>query len=366
MMLKNGCDILNWEIDQTDGETIQLASYTYPAADAPWVDASNPESARFMGFMIEEVNRPANIGRTVTPRISGSGGGILEALRATAQEFTFDVILFACDEVAMEYGMRYLTTALAGGGCDEPCTLCELEYRDSCPPIAGVTPTAAEYDTGRWILKNVGVTKSPEWTDPPVEGMSYYARRARFSLASELPWKFKCAENCVTDAPFETPTPTFGCGADFDSFFCGRTAAKCSVTEPSIVGETGFVIQITAGNKPLKGIEIQIIADENGWVCDPGSAPSGFTPPDPCDLVYIEDLPARHTLYYDTSTEDVYVYTNAGIKQDGTPYLSFGGNGRPPTYPIVRCGQFCVQVEVDECSVTTGASVTIDTVHREL
>lgn len=367
MVVKHDCDILNWQLNQEDGVTIEAASYTTPAAGAPWVDVSEPESARFMGFIIDNVDKPSNVSRSLTQRISGSGGGTIGANRASAQEFVIDVFLFACDSVAMEYGMRYLTSSLVGGGCDLPCTLCEMEYRDSCPEIAGATPTLDEFNTGRWILKNVAVTKAPVWVDPPIQGMNYFVRKARFTIASELPWKFECPQNCVTEATFDIPTPTLGCGADFDTFFCGRTAASCGVVEPSIVGETGVIVEIKAGQlQPLKGIEIQIIPDERGWVCDPDSAPDGFTAPEPCDLIYIEDLPQNYRLYYNTATEEVKVFTNAGVEEDGTPYLTFDGLGGPPTYPVVRCGQFCVRVEVDECSVSTGAYVTIDTVHREL
>jgi hypothetical protein len=366
MDLREDCAILGYEIDETDGVTIVPVTYTTPAGDdAPWIDASHPESARFMGFVIDSVTKPSHIGRAVTTRISGSGGGVLETTRPAAQQFDFEVILFACDSTSMEYGFRYLMTSLAGGGCEDPCTLCEMEYRDTCPTWVAATPTLEEFNVGRWILKNVGVTKAPEWSDPPVTGMGYYARRVKFSLASELPWKFECPEVCVDSATFPTPTVE-ACGASFETFFCVPTYASCAVIEPSIVGETGFIIDIKAGKtKPLSNVLIKIIPDENGWVSNPGSAPSGFVEPDPCDLVYVEDIPKNHTLSYDTSIEKVYMTSNAGVVEDGTPYLSFDGVGGPPTYPIVRCGQFCVKVEVDECSVSTGAKLTIQTVHRE-
>jgi hypothetical protein len=361
----NGCPVLGYELDNT-GTIVQAASITIPAADAPWVDASYPESARFMGFMITEVRKPSHVGRTVTPKISGFGGGILETLRAKAQEFEFEVLLFACDEAAMEYGFRYLTTSLVGGGCDEPCTLCDLEYRDSCHEDLGSgTPTLDEYNRGLWVLQNVGVTAAPEWLDPPMRGAENYFRRAKFSLASELPWKFTCPEICTTDETFDVPTPTLPCGADFDSWFCGESVVLCEMNEPSIVGETGAIIELDAGSKTLSGIEIQIIPDEFGWVADPDSAPPGFVNPAPCDLVFIRDLPAYHTLIYNTLVERVEVRLPTGEVVDGTPYLSFDF-GNPPGFPVVRCGSFAVRVVVDECAVTAGTNVTISTAHREL
>jgi hypothetical protein len=124
-------------------------------------------------------------------------------------------------------------------------------------------------------------------------------------------------------------------------------------------------VELVAGTKTLSGVQIQIIPDENGWVSDPGTAPPGFVNPAPCDLVYVRDLPAYHTLVYDTSIEVVSVTTPTGEVIDGTPYLSFV-NGTVPGFPIVRCGRFAVMVVVDECAVTGGTNVTISTAHREL
>lgn len=360
----DNCDILHYEFSE-DGESIVASSMTIPAADAPWVDAGYPESARFMGFYISNVNKPSHVNRALGNKISGFGGGILETVRATAQEFEVEVFLFACDEAAMEFGFRYLTNGLIGGGCDEPCTLCDVEYRDSCHDVGPGTPTVDEFNQGLWVLHNCGVTQSPEWVDPPIEGMNFFARKARFRFASELPWKYTCPVPCVEDETFEVPAPTLPCGADFDSWFCGESAVVCPMTEASIVGETGAIIELYAGAKTLSGIEIQIIPDEYGWVSDPDSAPPGFVNPDPCDLVAVRDLPAWTTLIYDTSIEQITVRYPWGQVVDGTPWLDFS-NGNAPGFPVVRCGQFAVRVKVDECAVTTQTNVTIKTVHREL
>lgn len=364
IFVQNTCDILNWEVDQEDGVTVVPASYTSPAADAPWADAENPESARFLGYIIDTVTKPTHIRRNVSNRISGSGGGVLETLRAGAQVYDVEVFLFACDEVAMEYGMRYLINSLADGGCDEPCTHCEVEYRDSCPTISG-TPTLEKFNEGRWVLQSVGVTAAPEWMDSPVQNLNFFVRKARFSIASELPWKYECPEDCTVDEAFVVNTPAIACGQPFETWFCAATAVACAATESSNVGETGFIIEVTAGTVPLSGVEVRIVPDVNGWVCG-GDGPDGFVSPEPCDLVLVEDIPAGYTLTYDTSIEKVYLTTNYGAVIDGTPYLTFDGLvGRPPTYPTVRCGEYCIQVAISECSVSSGAQATIRKVHRE-
>lgn len=364
--LRHSCDILNYALNPVDGVTIVPVTYNIPtSATTAWVTLSEPSSARFMGFTIDRVTKAPHVSRSVTQRISGSGGGILETLRAGAQMLEIEVLLFACDEPSMEYGFRFLSDSLVGGGCDDPCTLCELEYRDACPTWAGAIPTAAEFNVGRWVLRNVGVVSAPEWVDPPVRGMNYYVRRAKFSLASELPWKFSCPTDVAVNMPFTVAAPTLPCGADFDSWFCGEAILSAALSEPSVIGETAMVIEITAGTTPLSGIEIQIIPDENGWVCSSLGRPAGFVDPAPCDIVYIADLPAGWTFIYDTSVERVYVRTNAGVEMDGTPFLSFDGVGHPPTFPVVRCGQFCAKVVVDKCSVQGAAMATVRSVHRE-
>lgn len=360
--LLDNCDVLHYEFDN-DGNVVP-ASMTVPGGDAPWVDIQYPESARFLGFYISNVSKPSHVGREVSPKISGFGGGILETLRSAAQQFEVEVFLFACDELAMEYGFRYLTNGLVGGGCDEPCTLCDVEYRDSCAEVP-IDPTVEEFNQGLWVLKNCGITQSPEWIDPPVEGLNWYARRAKFSFASELPWKYTCPVEYTLDETFDIPTPTLPCGADFDSWFCGQSAVVVPMNEESIVGETGVIVELDAGTKTLSGIQIRIIPDEHGWVSDPGTAPAGFVTPEPCDLVYVRDLPAYHKLVYDTTVEIVSVVKPTGEVVDGTPYLSFA-HGAVPGFPIVRCGKFAVMVMVDECAVTAGTNVTISTAHREL
>lgn len=360
----DNCDILHYEFS-ADGTSIVESNMTIPAADAPWVDSSYPESARFMGFYISNVTKPSHVGRSISQKISGFGGGILETIRATAQEFEIEVFLFACDQAAMEFGFRYLTSSLAGGGCDPACTLCDVEFRDSCHDVGVGTPTVDEFNQGLWVLRNCGITAAPEWIDPPVQGMNFFARRARFRFASELPWKFTCPVTCTMTEAFEVPAPTLPCGADFDSLFCGESAVVCSMDEPSIVGETGAIIELYAGTETLSGIQLQIIPDEYGWVADPDSAPPGFTNPDPCDLVVVRDLPAYHALIYDTTIEQVYVRTPWGELVDGTPYLDFD-DGNPPGFPVVRCGSFAIRVRVDECAVTATTWVTIKTAHREL
>lgn len=360
--LKCDCDPLNWAWDADDLPVPAL--YTTPAGDdAPWYDASISESAKFLGFMIENVDQNAITARSIKTRLSSSGGGTLGPLRAKERRLDFSVLLFACNESSMEYGFRYLTDALGSSGCDDGCTLCDAEFRDSCPSVDG---SVTSLNKGRWLLKNVGLVDGPVWGEPVLKsGGGCNVRRVTFSLVSEMPWKFKCpVVECSDVALAGYPADGVLC-VNWDDIICGKQEVSCSVTEELIIGETGLIIEVKAGSVPLQHIEIAIRPDRFGYECDEASRPVGYVRTTPCDLIYIPILPASHTLIYDTSTESITVQTPGGGIYNGTPLISTN-EGQAPTFPSLRCGAFCVSVAASECSIVGTPTVTISSVHREL
>lgn len=356
------CPPLHWLIPD-DGGPAEAATYTTPASDqAPWVDGDIAESSQFLGFVINDVTVNAVTSRSITTRVSSSGGGVVGPRRNKERRFDFTVLMFACNESAMEYGFRFLTDALGSPGCDDGCTLCDGEYRDSCPTVDG---SLSSLDKGRWILKNVAAVEGPTYEKPPVEGMQCNVRMVKFSLVSEYPWKFKCPVDECIDEPLATfPGWAGGC-TNAEEFFCEQQYAYCSVSEPLIIGETGLVIKIKAGSVPLQHIDIAITPDKFGYECNVGDRPAGYVPLTPCDQIQIPIIPAGSTLIYDTSIESVTLELPGGGVVDGTPYISTKV-GKPPTFPTIRCGDFCIRVGVSECSVQGGPTMSIQSVHREL
>lgn len=343
-----------------------LATYTTPQGDnVSWYDADVPESGQFLGFLIEEVTMNAVASRTVVTRISSSGGGALGALRNKERRLDFTVLMFACDEASMEYGFRYLTDALGSPGCDDACTLCDVEYRDSCAPVTQ-TPTLAEsLDKGRWQLKRVGLVEGPTWDTNPIDSVACNVRRVRFSLVSEFPWKYKCAVT-VCDAVALAGFPADGTDCvNWSDILCGTQEVACSVTEPRVIGETGMIIEIQAGSQPLQHIEIAIRPDKFGYEADEGSRPANYERVEPCDLIYIPAIPASSKLVYDTSEEKISVLMPGGAVYDGSAFIATQ-EGRPPTFPTLRCGTFAVSVSASECSVVGSPTVTVKTIHREI
>lgn len=363
--LKCDCPPLHYVFDAND--VPQAATYTTPQADqAPWFDADIPESARFLGFMVSDVQQTTAVSsRSVTTRVSSSGGGSLGPLRNKERRLDFSVLMFATDEASMEYGFRYLTDALGSSGCDDGCTLCDAEYRESCPPINSITAPYTDLNRGRWILKNVGLIEGPIWDSNPSEGAACNIRRVKFSLVSELPWKFKCPVAECTDVAL-AGYPSAGTDCDnWDDILCGKHEVACSVSETLIVGETGLIIKVKAGSVDLQHIEIAIRPDQFGYECLPGTRPAGYVRVDPCDLIYVPILTAGYTLVYDTSIETMTVEVPGGGSFDATPLIATE-EGRAPTFPTLRCGEFCVSVSVSECSVEGAPTVSVSSVHREI
>lgn len=357
------CPPLHWLIPDDGGDPVQ-ATYTNPISDqAPWFDADIPESGKFLGFLISDVTMNSVASRQVSTRISSSGGGVLGPIRNKERKFDFTVLMFGCNESALEYGMRFLTDALASPGCDDGCTLCDAEFRDACPAVNG---SSASLDVGRWILKNVGlVGEGPTWDTPPVEGMQCNVRRVKFSIASEYAWKFKCPVDVCIDLPLAQEDPWTPTCDNVEAFFCNDEYVTCSVTEPLIIGETAMIIKVQAGSLPLEHIKISVTPDKFGYECSPETAPNGYTPQTPCDEITIPYIPANTFMTYDTSIEEITVTYPGGGVVDGTPFISTVV-GRPPTFPTVRCGQFCVKVSASECSVDDASTVSIQSVHREV
>ena len=180
-----------------------------------------------------------------------------------------------------------------------------------------------------------------------------------------MPWKFKCpVAECTDVALAGYPSAGVDC-ANWDQILCGHQEVSCSVNEPLIVGETGLIIRVKAGTVPLQHIEIAIRPDKFGYEANAGTRPPGYVRVDPCDLIYIPELPAGQTLVYDTSVETMIVEVPGGGPYDATPLIATE-EGRAPTFPTLRCGEFCVSVSVSECSVIGSPTVSVSSVHREI
>lgn len=175
------CDPLFW----TTSPTPSPITYTTPAGDgAPWYTSSIPESARFLGYRVQNVESQNQVSRTITQRLGSSGGGVLGPLARSVVRLDFQVLLFACDELAMEYGYRFMSNRLACLLFTSPCDRGTLIYRNTCQELSG-SPSQAAVIAGRWQVDNALLISGPTWGADPIAGMRKYVRRADFSIAGE-------------------------------------------------------------------------------------------------------------------------------------------------------------------------------------
>lgn len=109
------------------------AGYLSPAMDpAPWFDPGNPDSVDFAGLFVEEVSAFAPpVKREV--RDGAIIGGSLGPLRYGPRIITVTGWLLARTCCGSEYGLQWLTEALAGSNCDD-CALDDLFMLKCCPP----------------------------------------------------------------------------------------------------------------------------------------------------------------------------------------------------------------------------------------
>lgn len=92
-------------------------TYVDPVADdAPWVDASRPESAEFFGFLGDVRLSPAGA-RSVVPR--GLPGATIGLLNDGARILSVEANMFAGSVAGMAWGERWLAEVLTGSVCED-------------------------------------------------------------------------------------------------------------------------------------------------------------------------------------------------------------------------------------------------------
>jgi hypothetical protein len=363
------CESDNWIMpnDLLTGTPTEKAALTTPALDnAEWYDVDIPESAGFLGFMIEDVDGMGATGtRSVTSKATSSGGGVLGPYRKKERSLKFKVLLFACNESSMEYGFRYLISQLSGGPCSDGCELCDAEISTCCTSFADpLQPTVEELETGRWQIKDFGLVDGPKWAESPVEELSCFVRRAEFTIVSESPWLHKCPRFCLEDEPL---FPALADPCDIEEWLCNPAEVSCVVDENKIIGETAVGVIIHA-NENLTNVNITVTADPFGYVCDPSTAPADYIPGTvpPCIVINIPNIPDGYIFNFDSVNEKITVANPGGQVVDGTSYLSVI-DGVAPTWAYVSCGAFCVSVTAIRCHPGVGdTTVSITSTHREM
>lgn len=181
--------------DGTDDGT-PTSGYDTPEQDpAPWYDADLPDTGEFLGFMVLDVSGLNDNPRARNVTNAVGGGGVFGPVRALPRTITVTGLLIGTTCCGAEFGMHYLSEALAGctgDTCDGDCFT-----MFNCCPEAGLTK--AQFDAAhRRTFRRTALVDGPHETDRTGTGSCARSQCAaggdiiqvEFTLvaASPFPW----------------------------------------------------------------------------------------------------------------------------------------------------------------------------------
>ena len=184
-----GCETLTAQIlGEEDGE------YTTPPEDpSPWFDPDLPVSGEYLGFLPLTVSGLEDNPRARTVTGAVGGGGVFGPVRALPRTITVTGLLIGSSCCGAEYGMHYLSEALAGctgDSCEGDC----VTVYNCCP---GEELTAEEFnDRHRRTFRRTALVSGPTVLDR--QGTGSCARgscggggdiiQVEFVLVAASPW----------------------------------------------------------------------------------------------------------------------------------------------------------------------------------
>lgn len=350
-----------------------------PSVDpAPWYDPARPESGRFLGVLITKMTGfDGTLSRT-PQNASGFGNrGSLGPLQTKLREIGVEALIFACDQCSMEYGMRWLISTLTGP-CQDGCGSCDVEVRLCCPG-----EDDAE-DTGSWLLQNSGITDGPHWGDFPLKDAECLVRTVNWTIGSDSPYLYKCAEVCMEDEPmwlgdYDGSGTGGQCPDEIKDWFNGCARVCCSLVNPYTIGTNSASITLTTGERAAYDVTVSGYIDRFGDDCPrPLSVPTCDGGPqcveeDACLSFLITEIPPYTTFVWDSARKEVYFVVNGGTTTPAYNRIVLPDD-EPFTWLETSCRQVCLCVSVARrCNIAPGApeadpylTVTITSTHKEL
>lgn len=138
------CDISVPYDDSWPGLEAALNNGPYTLDNAPWYDASKPESAEFAGVWLMDVQGfdTVPVQRDVSEAICA--GGVASWARDTSRSVTFSALIVACSNAGARYGLNWLSCTLrqanVRGGVD--LTFYKAHPSGTVAPAASLMRTA--------------------------------------------------------------------------------------------------------------------------------------------------------------------------------------------------------------------------------
>lgn len=178
-------------------------TYASPTIDqAPWVDSSQPESYDFLGvYPIDVVGVE---GSTVNAAVNESvlDGGVVTKPRRATRTVVFSAALVSKTECGVEYGMRWLSTALTGKTCGSAndCiggTMCYLSCEPQIP-AGSLDPTECLAPILR-SLHRVTATVGPVITAKNKLPSGGYAWLVTWTVVAGMPFEFMAERPVIAD-----------------------------------------------------------------------------------------------------------------------------------------------------------------------
>jgi hypothetical protein len=396
-----GCDTLTAAMldDPTDAET---PPYTTPTADpAPWFDTDLPESANFLGFLpltvtgIDDNPRARNITNTV------GGGGVFGPVRDLPRTVTVTGLLIGTSCCGAEFGIHYLSEALAGctgGACDGECV---TMY--NCCPDAPMTRDAFNAQHRRTFRRGALIS------GPTVTGRTGTGTCARgtcgangdiieveFVLSFAVPWAWTdqidlldvnfpiggtgpcvawCLSPCPTGdclfAPCSTaadtcsdplrviptpPSPTIPTASFCIPLAPERTCFSIDLSTRPLWSSDVPMITVSAGSTDLRNVRITIYEKPAGTTqtCDQIADANRCSP---LMEFFITFLPANNSIQIDGQTGQVTTDCGGQCEVASTAFGS--SDGGPVKFADMTCAGYCVCLESDVVhppSATAGIS----------
>lgn len=298
--------------------TADTGPYVDPATDAaPWYDAARPESADFLGMIVDVSLLPV-VKRSVTQRVGG--GGSVGSASFSPRLVQVQGVMYAASSAAMAYGERWLARVLTGSsGCGD----------DVLTVLPACAPDEVEDDDGYLRqLVGVGIVDGPLHSPVDVGVAECTAQLVSFQLVSGDPYL-----RSTTAVRAATPL--------------SAVAAECvTITAPALAADAALLLTIRSGVSEMTGVVVSAEID--------GETTS----------FEIVDMPALSTLVIDAGRRFVTLTDSSGAAIGGLDVVDFDG-----IFPwmVAAPGQ-SMEVCIDATAGTFAGSATaqIDEVDREL
>lgn len=351
----------------------ECGTFLDPATDdAPWWDATQPESAQFLGVLLDTQFGGLEMTgeRTVTSKTAGLQGGRVGPERLQPRVLRLTGALVATSCAGMEYGRRWLGEVLGANLCD-PCPLATVEVRLAAP----IPDDGSADEMGYWRIYDAAMT-SLVFPGNSADPSACDYEQFELELTSENPWLYKAPETLLASTVVN-PGAATGQVA-FDAWFAPAPVVVAVAVPRPLIGVNDPVIAITGGATDSSGV-----VAFGAWPQYPDGLlfPSACTYPQSALLagsqprpnstcpvrVALLSVPAGSTVTVDNAQRQITLTDAGGYAQDGTYLVDVPSGEALAWIDATSCGPaYSAAVGVlAACGASDALTAEITIQHRE-